>query len=54
MNNAQSLFGIEKIPTDAHIRNLMDEVQPSNVFPVFDYIIERLKTMGFSGCFPVL
>lgn len=50
-NNARSLFGIEKIPSDAHIRDLMDEVKPSYVFPVFDYIIERLKTIGFLDTF---
>jgi len=50
-NNARSLFGIEKIPSDGHIRDLMDEVQPSYVFPVFEYIIKYLKTKGFLDTF---
>jgi hypothetical protein len=34
-SNAQTLFGIEKIPTDNHIRDMLDEVPPDPVFPVF-------------------
>ena len=34
-NNAQSLFGVHQIPTDNHIRDLLDNVEPSVVFPVF-------------------
>lgn len=51
VNNAHSLFGIEQIPSDAHIRDLMDEVHPSYVFPVFDYIIESLKARGLLDTF---
>lgn len=50
-NNARSLFGIKQIPSDGHIRNLMDEVPPSYVFPVFECIINHLKTMGFLDVF---
>ena len=34
--NAGSLFKIDHIPSDNHIRNLLDPVLPSEVFPVFD------------------
>ncbi len=34
-SNAQSLFGLEKIPTDNHIRDLMDEVPAEQLYPVF-------------------
>ena len=47
LNNAKSLFGIQKIPSDNHIRDLMDEVAPSCVFPVFIRIIEDLKNLGY-------
>ena len=42
VNNAQSLFGIQKIPSDNHIRNMLDVVPPETVFPVFTFIIEAL------------
>lgn len=45
-NNAQSLFGIDDIPTDNHIRTVLDEVAPSCVFPVFSYIIDGMKASG--------
>ncbi len=45
-NNAQSLFGIFKIPSDNQIRNLLDVVSPSYVFPVFSYIFKGLEKTG--------
>jgi hypothetical protein len=46
-SNAQSLFGMEQIPTDVHIRNLLDPVPPSEVFPVFSYIVDGLRDFGY-------
>lgn len=34
-NNAKSLFSIAHIPTDNHIRSMLDEVPPSELFPLF-------------------
>lgn len=51
LNNAKSLFGIQTIPSDNHIRDLMDEVMPSQVFPVFMRIIEDLKSLGHLNTF---
>lgn len=45
-NNARSLFGIEIIPSDNHIRDILDKVPPQAVFPIFTFIIEALKTSG--------
>lgn len=42
-NNACSLFKIGKIPTDNHIRDLLDEVSPQAIFPVFDRILDALQ-----------
>jgi hypothetical protein len=42
-NNARSLFKIDKIPSDNHIRNLLDEVAPNAIFPVFDYVFDALE-----------
>lgn len=45
-NNAQSLFGINEIPSDNHTRTVLDEVAPSYAFPVFKHIIDGLKASG--------
>lgn len=45
-NNAQTLFGIQNIPTDNHIRDLLDAVPPQRVFPMFERIIAALDEWG--------
>ncbi|MFT4589582.1 MAG: hypothetical protein ACI8QF_003697 [Limisphaerales bacterium] len=32
-NNAQTLFGIEDIPCDSHIRNILDPLEPEFIVP---------------------
>ena len=46
-SNAQSLFGMRQIPTDVHIRNLLDPVPPSAIFPVFSYVVDGLRDVGY-------
>ena len=46
VNNAQSLFGIQKIPSDNHIRDMLDVVPPETIFPVFAFILEALDAAG--------
>lgn len=41
-SNAQSLFGVHKIPSDNHIRDLLDPAQPEQIFPVFEQILQML------------
>ena len=43
-NNAESIFGVHKIPTDTHIRNVLDPIPPELLFPVFDKIFTFLVT----------
>jgi hypothetical protein len=50
-NNARSLFGLEQIPCDVHIRGLLDAVAPSQVFPVFSYIFTALQGAGALSSF---
>jgi len=50
-NNAQSLFGMFKIPSDNQIRNLLDLVSPSYLFPVFSYIFKGLEAAGHIDMF---
>lgn len=45
-NNAQSLFGIQQIPTDTHIRKLLDEVAPSEILPVFACLFDAWQAAG--------
>ena len=34
---------MDKIPSDNHIRNLMDEVPPSEAYPMFHYVFDGIK-----------
>jgi hypothetical protein len=45
-SNAQTLFGVHQIPSDNHIRDLLDAVKPACLFPVFEQIFERLERAG--------
>ena len=45
-SNVQSLFRMTQIPSDNHIRNLLDPVPPNTVFPIFSYAVEALHTSG--------
>src|ERR671914_936245 len=56
-SNAQSLFGIEQIPSDNQIRNLLDPIAPGLFYPVFSSTFEHLEKAGylkryrfFEGC----
>ena len=41
-SNCRTLFGIAKIPTDNHIRTLLDRVAPDSLRPCFDQALETL------------
>jgi len=41
-SNAQTLFQIGTIPSDNHIRDILDETSPEHVYPVFTYIFDTL------------
>jgi len=45
-SNAQSLYGVHQIPSDNHIRDLLDAVAPEQVFPVFEEILQLLDEQG--------
>ena len=42
-NNAKSLFGISKIPSDNQIRNLLDVIEAKKVFGTFKKVLSWLK-----------
>lgn len=43
LSNARTLFGIKDIPTDNHIRELLDSVSPDSLVPVFDVCFDALS-----------
>lgn len=45
-DNAQTLFGVEKIPCDNQIRKLLDPVPGKTVFPVFRSVYQHLEAAG--------
>jgi hypothetical protein len=53
-SNAQTLFGMQAIPTDNHIRDLLDAVPPQQVFPMFERVFAALLERGQRHAFRVL
>ena len=45
-SNAQSLFHIEQIPCDNHIRQTLDPVPPEKLFPLYDQVFQALRQKG--------
>lgn len=45
-NNAQSLFGLQRIPTDNHIRQTLDPVAPAHLFDFFDNLHQAFDQAG--------
>jgi len=45
-NNAQSLFGIEKIPSDNHVRDILDPIAPEQLFGMFDEVYQAYGDCG--------
>jgi len=46
-NNAHSLFGVQRIPSDPHIRNLLDPVDPKDLREPFWAILALLDQAGY-------
>ena len=45
-SNAQSLFQIAKIPSDNHIREILDPVRPEELFGLYDQVFQTLRQKG--------
>ena len=50
-SNCQTLFGMSRIPTDNHIRAMLDPVAPDHLFPVFDEVVAALERSGGLAAF---
>jgi len=46
VSNAESFFGIKRIPCDNQIRAMLDHVAPESLFPVYDRIYDTLCEHG--------
>jgi hypothetical protein len=45
-SNCKTLFGIEKIPSDNHIRDLLDPASPELLAPCFEHVLEQMRQHG--------
>jgi hypothetical protein len=45
-SNCRTLFGMAKIPSDNHIRSMLDPVHPSHLQPCFDAVVATLRKNG--------
>ncbi len=52
-SNAQTVFELDRIPTDNHIRDLLDPISPELTFPVFEKVISELNRSGHLDQFRV-
>lgn len=50
-SNAQTLFQIEKTPCDNHIRDMLDSVEPQEIYPVYDRVYEAFREQGILETF---
>jgi hypothetical protein len=53
-SNAESLFQIEQIPSDPQIRNLLDPIEVSRLYPIFRMVFTELIQAGRLDGFRVL
>jgi len=53
-SNCQSLFGMDKIPTDNQTRSMLDPVRPELLFPAFGQILTAFKAGGGLATFRCL
>lgn len=53
-NNAQRMFGVTAIPTPNQIRNVLDGVAASVLFPVFGWVYQTLSSQGLLQRYQVL
>jgi len=45
-SNCRTLFGMAAVPTDNHIRAMLDPVHPAHLQPVFDQVLDTLHRQG--------
>ena len=53
-DNVQSLFDVEGLPSDNQIRNIVDQIEPSAITPVFNETLQKAKMGGVINEYRVL
>lgn len=53
-SNGETVFKMERIPTDTHIRNLLDPVSPSELSDEFRFLLGQLAESGYVSQWHVL
>ncbi|MGK7887877.1 MAG: ISNCY family transposase, partial [Leptolyngbyaceae cyanobacterium] len=53
-DNAQTLFGLEQIPTVEQIRNILDLIAAKSLFVVFDWVYQALKAGQYLKGFEIM
>jgi hypothetical protein len=53
-SNAKTVFQMERIPTDTHIRNLLDPVNPTELSDEFRYLLGEMADSGYLNQWRVL
>jgi hypothetical protein len=51
-SNCQTLFGLDRVPSDNHIRALLDPVSPDHFHPVFTEVVVELEGAWRLSAFP--
>lgn len=46
-DNAQSLFGLDQIPSVEQLRNVLDLISPTTLFHVFERVYQALMSQGY-------
>ena len=50
-SNCEGLFGISKIPSDNHIRDMLDPADPALLYPMFAAVLRELEQAGGLSAF---
>jgi hypothetical protein len=50
-SNCEGLFGISKIPSDNHIRDMLDAADPALLYPMFAEVLRELEQSGGLSAF---
>lgn len=53
-NNASQLFGLQQIPTNNQLKNVLDQVSASSLFAVFRWVYQALSGKGWLKSYEVL
>ncbi len=54
VSNAQSMFQMDKIPCDQHIRDMLDPIPPENFYDEYNMVFNQLQKQGLIDPYRVL